>query len=206
MKNFEELEEFIKKNLKNNAWVDKLKKKPYNLQAVKQFENHPTWWILVYNLFDSDLNNKIVKQCRGTVVEVLPDGTVNVICAPYLKFFDINDPHADKINWDSKKLKCQTKCVAADTIIETENGLKTIKEVVEGSDKLVLSVNDETGELEFKEIEDRWFKDDPDSEWYEVETESGKKLKITGNDMLKLTNGAYRKVDKLKIGDEIIVR
>ena len=109
MKNFEELEEFIKKNLKNNAWVDKLKKEPYNLQAVKQFENHPTWWMLVYNLFSSDLSNKIVKQCRGTVVEVLPEGTVNVICAPYLKFFDINDPHADKINWDSKKLKVEEK-------------------------------------------------------------------------------------------------
>lgn len=109
MKNFEELEEFIKKNFKNNAWVDKLKKDPYNLQAVKQFENHPTWWMLVYNLFESNLSNKIVKQCRGTVVEVLPDGTVNVICAPYLKFFDINDPHADKINWDSKKLKIEEK-------------------------------------------------------------------------------------------------
>lgn len=206
MKNFEELEEFIKKNLKNNAWADKLKKEPYNLQAVKQFENHPTWWMLVYNLFSSDLSNKIVKQCRGTVVEVLPEGTVNVICAPYLKFFDINDPHADKIDWNSKKLKCETKCVSADTIVETELGLKTIKEVVEGLDKMVLSVNDETGELEFKEIDDRWSKDDPNSEWYEIETDSGKKIKITGNDMLKLTNGAYRRVDKLKIGDEIIVK
>lgn len=110
MKNFEELELFIKNNLKNNSWIDKLKKAPYNLQSIKQFELNKNWYILVYNLFSSDLSNKIVKQCRGTVVEVLPDGTVNVICAPYLKFFDINDPHADKINWDSKKLKCQTKC------------------------------------------------------------------------------------------------
>ena len=109
MKNFEELEEFIKKNFKNNSWIDKLKKKPYNLQSVKSFEEHPNWWILVYNLFESELGNKIVKQCRGTVVEVLDDGTVNVICAPYLKFFDINDPHADIINWESTKLKCLSK-------------------------------------------------------------------------------------------------
>lgn len=109
MKNFEELEEFIKKNNKNNAWVEKLKGKPYNLQSVKQFETNPNWWMLVYNLFESDLSNKIVKQCRGTVVEVLDDGTVNVICAPYLKFFDINDEHADRINWDSKKLKTELK-------------------------------------------------------------------------------------------------
>lgn len=108
MKNFEELEEFIKKNLNKN-WQDKLKKKPYNLKSVAQFTNHPTWWMLVYNLFDSDLSNKVVKQCRGTVVEVLDDGTVNVICAPYLKFFDINDPNADIINWNSKKLKVLDK-------------------------------------------------------------------------------------------------
>lgn len=109
MKNFEELELFIKNNLKNNIWIDKLKKAPYNLQSVKQFETHKNWYILVYNLFSSDLSNKIVKQCRGTVVEVFEDGTVNVICAPYLKFFDINDVHADKINWDSKKLKTELK-------------------------------------------------------------------------------------------------
>ena len=65
--------------------------------------------MLVYNLFESDLDNKVVKECRGTVVEVLDDGTVNVVCAPFTKFFDINDVHADKINWDSKKLKCESK-------------------------------------------------------------------------------------------------
>lgn len=108
MKNFEELEQFIKKNLNKN-WQDKLKKAPYNLQSVTQFPTNPNWYMLVYNLFESDLDNKIVKQCRGTVVEVLDDGTVNIICAPYVKFFDINDVHADKINWDSKHLKTELK-------------------------------------------------------------------------------------------------
>ena len=32
-------------------WVNV--KKPYNLKSVAQFTNHPTWWMLVYNLFDS---------------------------------------------------------------------------------------------------------------------------------------------------------
>jgi hypothetical protein len=60
-------------------------------------------------LFESDLDNNVVKACRGSILEILDDGTVNVICAPYTKFFDINDPHADKINWDSNKLKCEEK-------------------------------------------------------------------------------------------------
>ena len=108
MKNFEELENFIKANINKN-WQDKLKKKPYCLRSVTQFPNNPNWWMLVYDLIESDLNDKIVKQCRGTVVEVLDDGTVNVICAPYIKFFDINDGHADTINWDSLLLKCEEK-------------------------------------------------------------------------------------------------
>lgn len=110
MKNFEELEEFIVNH--PNNWQDRLKKPPYNLQSVKQFDNNPNWWMLVYNLFESDLDNKIVKECRGTVVEVINDSAIcvaKVICAPYIKFFDINDVHADKINWDSKKLKCISK-------------------------------------------------------------------------------------------------
>lgn len=106
MKNFEELENFIKENPKN--WQDKLKKAPYNLKSVTQFPNNPDWYLLNYNLIESDLNNKIVKQCRGTCVEV-KDNNVKVICAPYIKFFDINDGHADTINWNSSKLKCEEK-------------------------------------------------------------------------------------------------
>ena len=105
MKNFEELENFINAN---SNWQELLKKAPYNLKTVKQFDYNPNWWMLVYNLFESDLDNKIVKECRGTVVEVI-NGRAKAICAPYTKFFDIQDPHADNINWDSKKLKCEMK-------------------------------------------------------------------------------------------------
>lgn len=106
MENFKELELFIKSNPDN--WQKLLKQKPYSLKTVSQFRSNPDWYMLVYNLFESDLDNPIVKQCRGTCVEV-DNGDVKIICAPYIKFFDINDPHADNLNWDSKKLKCQEK-------------------------------------------------------------------------------------------------
>lgn len=107
MKNFEELINFINSN--PNDWINKLKSKPYNLRSVVQFPNNPNWYVLVYDLLESDLNDKIVRQCRGTAVEVV-DGKAKIICAPYLKFFDINDGHADTINWDSPLLKCEDKC------------------------------------------------------------------------------------------------
>lgn len=105
MKNFEELIEFIKKNFNKN-WQDKLKKAPYNLKSVKQFESNPNWWMLVYDLYESDFKSPIVRQARGTVVEVLDNGTVKVVCGPYTKFFNWDDPNSalKDIDWDSARV------------------------------------------------------------------------------------------------------
>ena len=97
-------------------------------------------------------------------------------------------------------------CVDAETIVETENGKKTIKEVIEGNDKFVLSHNDITNENEMKQIIAKKNLGITGQKWYEIETESGKKIKITGNDLLRMKNGAYRKVEQLKINDEIAVK
>ena len=66
MKNFEELENFINSN--KDYWKELLKREPYNLELITQFPNNPNWYILMYNLYESDTSNKIVQQCRGTVV------------------------------------------------------------------------------------------------------------------------------------------
>lgn len=202
-KYYNALIDYVSKHLKD--YEKRLLKAPYNLKNIGHFAEHPNWRMFNYNLFESDLDNDVVKASRGSILEILEDGTVTVICGPYTKFFDINDPHADIINWASKKLKVEEKCVSADTIVETENGKKTIKEVVEGDDKFVVSVNEENGDLELAEITNKWCKN-TDNEWYEIETESGKKIKITGNDFLRLSNGAYRRVDELQINDEVIIR
>ena len=97
---------FVKNNPKD--YEEKLLEEPYNLKNILTFPNNPTWKKFNYNLFGSDLSLDIVKACRGTVLEINGD-EVKVIAAPYTKFFDINDPHADKINWDSPKLKCFSK-------------------------------------------------------------------------------------------------
>lgn len=107
MKNFEELENFIK-NTPN--WIHLLKKAPYSLKSINQFPYNKNWYMLVYNLFESDLSNPIVKQCRGTVVEVIDNGSnreVNIICAPFLKFFNWNEEYSDfkKMDWKSAKIQ-----------------------------------------------------------------------------------------------------
>lgn len=101
MKNFEELENFISTH---ENWYDLLKQKPYSLKSIKQCEWMPDLWIFNYNLFESDLSLPIVKQCRGTVVEI-KDGKAKVVCGPYLKFFNYGDPNCDEIDWDTAVIR-----------------------------------------------------------------------------------------------------
>ena len=73
MKNFEELENFIKENPKN--WQDKLKKAPYNLKSVTQFPNNPNWYLLNYNnifqfaliIVDSVLSPRYNQKWRNVI-------------------------------------------------------------------------------------------------------------------------------------------
>lgn len=96
-------------------------------------------------------------------------------------------------------------CVSKDTIVETENGKKTIEEVVKGFDTQVLSYNEETGKKEFKTIE-RKMHSFTGKKWYKITLDNEKELKITENDYLCIKNGCYRMICDLQIGDEILIK
>jgi len=93
---------FIKSN---KDWKEKLLKKPYALKNIVQVPYIPNAWMLNYNLFESDLSNSVVKACRGTIVQVLDDGTVNPLCLPFYKFFSYGDPNVDTIDWSTAKTR-----------------------------------------------------------------------------------------------------
>lgn len=99
---------FVKEN---DNWEELLKKNPYNLKSVKWCMWKPNWCMFVYNLFNSELTNDVVRGCRGTVLEI-NGKDVKVISAPYTKFFGYNDPNGkdieDSINW--KNAQIQEKC------------------------------------------------------------------------------------------------
>ena len=69
----------------NDNWKTLLKENPYNLKTIKECSWHKNWFMFVYNLFDSDLSNYIVRACRGTVLEI-NGKDVKVISYPYSKF------------------------------------------------------------------------------------------------------------------------
>lgn len=208
MNDFSELINLIESNPSN--WQSILKNKPYSLRSIRQSSQNPNWYILMYNLFEREsLKYKEVLASRGTVVEV-KDGKAKIICGSYYKFFNYGEGLEEKIDFSNPKCFISTKkdgwiCVSGDSEVETENGKKTIKEVVEGNDKYILSFNPLTKEIEYAEIEEK-HADSEKKEWYEIETESGKKIKITGEDLLAISNGSFRKVKDLNIGDELIIK
>ena len=96
---------FIKEN---DNWEELLRKAPYNLKSVKWCDWQPDWCMFVYNLFNSDLKNNVVRGCRGTVLKI-NGKNVEIISAPYTKFFGYGDPSGkdieDSINWNNAKIQ-----------------------------------------------------------------------------------------------------
>lgn len=53
---------------------------------------------LKYNQIESDLSLEEVRDCRGLVLE---KDTWRVMSLGFRKFFNLREPNADKIDWDS---------------------------------------------------------------------------------------------------------
>lgn len=114
---------------------------------------------------------------------------------------------ADELVYISAKMEGQS-CVSFDTLVETENGPKQIGELVESNFRgNVLSYNETTEECEFKPVtETICLENNKNVEWYELELNDGRKLKITGNDKVYLPElKCYRLVSELKPNDKFLI-
>ena len=98
-------------------------------------------------------------------------------------------------------------CVEATTLIQTEHGNKTIKEICDSKYQgKVVSFDVETQQVKYSAITNH-FINDPCDNWYEIETESGKILKITGNHRVWLPElHCYRKVEDLNENDKFLLK
>lgn len=98
----------------------------------------------------------------------------------------------------------EERCLSADTIIITESGQKTIKEIVDTKySGKVLSHNTLTNEDEFQYVNNHSVMNN-NNDWYELELYSGKTIKLTGNHRIWLSElKCYREVRDF-IGEEIV--
>lgn len=96
-------------------------------------------------------------------------------------------------------------CVDANTIINTNLGKKTIKEIVDNKlDVLIEAFDIETQQKVFVPIDNYYLKEN-DGDWYEIELENGQKIEITGNNPVWLPElNCYRRVDELLEGDILL--
>jgi hypothetical protein len=95
------------------------------------------------------------------------------------------------------------ECLDPDSLVEMSDGtLKKISKVKIGD--YVKTINDESGIKENNEVEYVYKNLNRGYQIYEIETESGKILRLTGNHKVKLTTGEWKKVEDLNLYDELI--
>lgn len=98
-------------------------------------------------------------------------------------------------------------CLDYYTILETDKGKLTIGEIVDKNIKCnVKSWDFKNKKIVFTPIKN-WFINENSYKWYELETDDGKKIKITGNHKVWVTNkNDWIRVEDLEEGDDFIVK
>lgn len=185
--------------------IDYLKKnntgKDADIYKVNSYlGSHREYEDMLKDIFTKDL---VLGIQASTINKVYGEGfipTFSVMLAE--KYFD-------KPEWVSGKEFIITEkldgCVSGDTFIETNKGLKTISSIETSYSNIeVKSYNPETGRIEFRKIENFMKGLSKNSEWYEIETVTGRKLKITGNDLV-MTRSGWKEVRFLTSEDEVFV-
>lgn len=96
----------------------------------------------------------------------------------------------------------QERCLSGDTLVDTVDGYKTIKEICDNKlNILVKSYNHTTNEHEFKPIIG-WSSMTRRKGWIKIKTKSGKELIMTNNHRVWVDDlQCYRLASNLKIGD-----
>lgn len=182
---------------------------------------HPQldYWILNYTQkaqIDWEWNS-VTTICRGLIV----DQDWNIIARPFKKFFTLdqwqtlrnsvwNLYHVKYSEMFNGPFEIQNKidgCLNSETIISTEDGPKTIKDICERKYiGKVLSYNIEEEKEEFDEIIGVSIKNN-NNDWYEIELESGEIIKITSQHKVWLPKlKCYRKVEDLQENDEFLLK
>ena len=83
-------------NHKDN-WKELLQQPPYSL-IIKEDD---AYVLLKYSQLNSDFSKKIVKECRGIILD---KETLRVVSFPFTKFFNQIEPYAAKIDWKSARV------------------------------------------------------------------------------------------------------
>ena len=101
----------------------------------------------------------------------------------------------------------QERCLSGETLIDTENGKMSIKDICESKySGNVYSFNHETNTTEMKKVVDHSIMTNRKKEWLKIKTKSGKELIVTKNHKIFLPELlCYRDAESLTIGDKLLI-
>jgi tRNA splicing ligase len=152
------------------------------------------------------IGSAVRRECRGLIF----DSKGKLISRPYAKFFNVGEKEETqihKINLYEPHVVLEKLdgCCDEDTILITQDGEMTIKNICEKKYKgLVLGYNHTTNQNYWTPIIDHSIKDNND-DWYEIELEDGKKIKLTSNHKVWCVNkNCYVEVSNLNEDDEVL--
>lgn len=101
----------------------------------------------------------------------------------------------------------QERCVSGDTLLETDEGILTIKEVV--GQKLKVKVkcfNHDSNQIEFKEVTNWSVMTRKKNAWLKITTESGKEILVTKNHRIWVEDlQCYRLAEDLFVGNYVTI-
>lgn len=189
----------------HSDWEKILSEKPYALTISRDKLFGRNLLMLKYSQIDSDFNLRIVRECRGLILD---EDTLEVVCHPFDKFGNAGESYCPEIDWKSCYVTEKIDgCVREDTKIKTTIGDVDIKTICKDPSKYkVLTYNHQTNSIEENSIDAISVKNDL-TEWYEIELEDSTKLTVTGNHKIWCENlGCYRRVDELDGTEELIVK
>jgi hypothetical protein len=145
-----------------------------------------------------------VQECRGIVLEL---GTWKVLNMAFTKFFNVGETNAHTIDWNTAFVTEKLDgCCDKDTILITEIGEMTIREICETKYiGKVLSFDVENNQFEYDKIINHSIKKNINN-WFEIELENGLVIKLTSNHKVWLPKlNCYRMVSDLTEYDEIMI-
>lgn len=181
--------------------------KEYGITS-KRHKEFPNLVLLKYSQIDSPKNHIIPCQCRGVILDEADDW--RIISRPFDRFFNADEGVAAPIDWASAQVqeKCDG-CCDRNIVVITEDGEKTIEDICNSlySGK-VLAYDTEIENFVFDEIighSVQPYIQCTDIGWYEIKTEDGNTLLLTGNHRVWLPElNCYRRVDELT-GEESLL-
>ena len=168
--------------------------------------------VVCYMLQDEDTfrgeHDAFYKECRGITFH--KDGTVASRTLHKFQNVGENDQtRPDQIPWNDivRVMDKRDGCCSADTIVVTEDGEKTIKEICDthylGK---VLVFDFRTNTKVFTKILAHEIKENND-DWYLITLVNGTEIKLTGNHLVWAINrNEYLRVDELTIEDEVLLK